>query len=129
MGNLDVPGTRLHYETYGSGPLLLMVPGANGSADAFKAVAEHLAEQHTVVTYDRRGFSRSQLNGPQDYTQRLETDYTQRLETDYTQRLETDLEPLAAQAGFGEIRTGEVPPWTRYFRLSRTVPSPARSRS
>jgi hypothetical protein len=39
------------------------------------------------------------------------------------------LEPLAAQAGFGEIRTGEVPPWIRYFRLSRIVPSPARSRS
>jgi ubiquinone/menaquinone biosynthesis C-methylase UbiE len=39
------------------------------------------------------------------------------------------LEPLAAKAGFGEIRTGEVPPWIRYFRLSRTVPSPARSRS
>jgi hypothetical protein len=39
------------------------------------------------------------------------------------------VEPLAAQAGFGEIRTGEVPPWIRYFRLSRTVPSPARSRS
>ncbi|MDQ6674995.1 MAG: alpha/beta hydrolase [Chloroflexota bacterium] len=51
-----------------------MVPGANGSADAFKAVAEHLAAQYTVVTYDRRGFSHSQLNGPQDYEHRLKTD-------------------------------------------------------
>ena len=74
MGNLEVPGARLHYETYGSGPLLLMVPGANGSTDAFKAVAEYLAAQYTVVCYDRRGFSRSQLDGPQDYDRRLETD-------------------------------------------------------
>jgi ubiquinone/menaquinone biosynthesis C-methylase UbiE len=44
-------------------------------------------------------------------------------------RLVPHPEPLAAQAGFGEIRTGEVPPWIRYFRLSRTAPSPARSRS
>jgi pimeloyl-ACP methyl ester carboxylesterase len=74
MGNLEVPGARLHYEAYGSGPLLLMVPGANGSADAFRAVAEYLAAQYTVVCYDRRGFSRSLLDGPQDYDRRLETD-------------------------------------------------------
>jgi pimeloyl-ACP methyl ester carboxylesterase len=74
MGNLEVPGARLHYETYGCGPLLLMVPGANGSADAFKGVADSLAAQYTVVTYDRRGFSHSLLDGPQDYDRRLETD-------------------------------------------------------
>jgi acetyltransferase/esterase len=74
MGNLEVPGARLHYQTYGSGPLLLMVPGANGSADASSAVAEYLAAQYTVVTYDRRGFSQSQLDGPQDYDHRLKTD-------------------------------------------------------
>jgi pimeloyl-ACP methyl ester carboxylesterase len=33
-----------------------------------------LAVHYTVVTYDRRGFSRSSLEGPQDYEQRLETD-------------------------------------------------------
>jgi pimeloyl-ACP methyl ester carboxylesterase len=36
-------------------------------------VTQHLAH-YTVVTYDRRGFSRSQLDGPQDYDHRLETD-------------------------------------------------------
>jgi pimeloyl-ACP methyl ester carboxylesterase len=51
-----------------------MVPGANGSADAFRAVAEYLAAQYTVVCYDRRGFSHSQLEGSQDYDRRLETD-------------------------------------------------------
>jgi hypothetical protein len=41
MTNLEVPGARLHYETRGSGPLLLMVP--------FKALAEHPAAQYTVL--------------------------------------------------------------------------------
>ena len=36
MSILDVPGARLYYETHGSGPLLLMVPGAAGQADPFK---------------------------------------------------------------------------------------------
>ena len=30
------------------------------------------------------------------------------------------LEPLVAQAGFGEIRTGEVPPWIRYVVATKT---------
>lgn len=74
MSILDVPGARLFYETRGSGPVMLMVPGATGSADSFQAVAEHLAVHYTVVTYDRRGFSRSQFAGPQDDDHRLETD-------------------------------------------------------
>jgi pimeloyl-ACP methyl ester carboxylesterase len=74
MSILGVPGARLYYETHGSGPVMLMVPGATGSADSFTMVAQHLAAHYTVVTYDRRGFSRSQLDGPQDYGHRLETD-------------------------------------------------------
>src|SRR5258708_22464308 len=53
---------------------MLMVPGSNGEAGAFEMVAEHLAARYTVVIYDRRGFSRSQLDGPQDYEHRLSTD-------------------------------------------------------
>jgi len=74
MSILEVPGAQLYYETHGSGPLMLMVPGATGVADGFRMVTEHLAAHHTVVTYDRRGFSRSQLDRPQDYDHRLETD-------------------------------------------------------
>ena len=74
MRILDVPGARLSYETHGSGPLMVMVPGATGEADSFKMVTEHLAAHYTVVTYDRRGFSRSRLDGPQDYDQRLAID-------------------------------------------------------
>jgi acetyltransferase/esterase len=74
MSILEVPGARLYYETHGSGPLLLMVPGANGTGDIFKPVTEHLAAHYTVVTYDRRGFSRSQLDRPQGDDHRLATD-------------------------------------------------------
>ena len=74
MSILEVPGARLYYEIHGSGPLMLMVPGSNGEADVFKMVTEHLVAHYTVVTYDRRGFSRSHLAGPQDYDRRLATD-------------------------------------------------------
>lgn len=71
---LEVPGAHLYYEVHGSGALMLLIPGANGTADAFIAVTKYLAQHFTVVTYDRRGFSRSQLDGPQDYYRRLETE-------------------------------------------------------
>jgi pimeloyl-ACP methyl ester carboxylesterase len=74
MSFLEVPGARLYYETHGSGPPLVMIPGANGVADGFRMVTEHLAAHHTVLLYDRRGFSRSQPTGPQDHGRRLETD-------------------------------------------------------
>jgi pimeloyl-ACP methyl ester carboxylesterase len=74
MSILEVPGARLYYETHGSGPLMVMVPGSNGVADGFRMVTEHLAAYYTVVIYDRRGFSRSRLAEPQDYDRRLETD-------------------------------------------------------
>jgi pimeloyl-ACP methyl ester carboxylesterase len=74
MSVLEVPGARLYYEIHGSGPLMVMIPGAPGSADVFTMVTEYLTEYYTIVTYDRRGFSRSALVGPQDYDYRLNTD-------------------------------------------------------
>lgn len=56
---LQVPDGRLHYEVRGSGPALLMIPGSNGDAGLYDAVADLLADTYTVITYDRRGFSRS----------------------------------------------------------------------
>ncbi|MEV1245058.1 alpha/beta hydrolase [Nonomuraea sp. NPDC049750] len=63
---LDVPGARLHYQVRGQGPALLLIPGSNGDADLFDAVADLLAPCYTVISYDRRGFSRSTLNGSFD---------------------------------------------------------------
>ena len=63
---LPVPGARLHWERRGSGPVLLMIAGSNGDAALFDAVADLLSDGYTVVTYDRRGYSRSPLDGAAD---------------------------------------------------------------
>jgi pimeloyl-ACP methyl ester carboxylesterase len=60
---LKVPGATLYYEVRGSGPVLLLICGGIYDADGFGALAEDLAADHTVVTYDRRGNSRSALDG------------------------------------------------------------------
>jgi pimeloyl-ACP methyl ester carboxylesterase len=52
-------GTDLYCETRGSGPAVLFVSGATGDAGHFARVADLLADEFTVVTYDRRGNSRS----------------------------------------------------------------------
>jgi pimeloyl-ACP methyl ester carboxylesterase len=61
---LKVPGASLYYEVAGSGPLLLIIPGAPADAGAFAAIAAQLGDRYTVVTYDWRGSSRSPLDEP-----------------------------------------------------------------
>lgn len=73
-GILNVAGAELYYETKGNGPVLLMIPGANGDHFIFIPIREILSKTFTVVTYDRRGFSGSKLVGEQDYTHRIDTD-------------------------------------------------------
>ncbi|MET7337671.1 alpha/beta fold hydrolase [Nonomuraea sp. NPDC005650] len=74
MSTLEVDGARLYYETHGSGPLTVLITGAPGVAEVYREVVQHLGGRHTVAVYDRRGFSRSHLDGPQDYDRRLRTD-------------------------------------------------------
>ena len=74
MSILRVPEASIYYEALGSGPLLVMVPGATGTAEGLRKAGEFLAQTHTVAIYDRRGYSRSLLDGPQDYDRRLDTD-------------------------------------------------------
>ncbi|MEN3539930.1 alpha/beta hydrolase [Microbispora sp. ZYX-F-249] len=69
---LKVPGATLHYEVSGSGPVLLLIPGAPADASIFAPIAAALADRYTVVTYDTRGTSRSPLDGPAE-EQRIET--------------------------------------------------------
>ncbi len=56
---ISVPGKRLRYLTRGTGPALLLVAGGHGDASKSRALADHLADEYTVVTYDRRGLSGS----------------------------------------------------------------------
>ena len=74
MSLLTVPGARVYYEVEGSGPLLILIPGASGTGESFRPLISHLTARYQVVIYDRRGFSRSKLDGPQDYAHRLATD-------------------------------------------------------
>jgi pimeloyl-ACP methyl ester carboxylesterase len=59
MPSIAVNGADIHYELRGSGPSLLFIAGATGDAGHFERVADLLADEFTVVTYDRRGNSRS----------------------------------------------------------------------
>jgi pimeloyl-ACP methyl ester carboxylesterase len=52
-------GTTLYYEKEGAGAPLLLIAGSTGDAGNFSRSAELLADEFTVVTYDRRGNSRS----------------------------------------------------------------------
>ncbi|MFL6427539.1 MAG: alpha/beta fold hydrolase [Acidobacteriaceae bacterium] len=61
---LKAPGATLYYEIYGSGPVLLMIPGGPADAGVFTALARLLAERYTCVPCDPRGNSRSLLDGP-----------------------------------------------------------------
>jgi pimeloyl-ACP methyl ester carboxylesterase len=61
---LEVSGASLYYELRGSGPVLLLVCGGVYDAAGYAGLAEQLADRYAVVTYDRRGNSRSRLAGP-----------------------------------------------------------------
>jgi acetyltransferase/esterase len=58
------PGATLHVETRGNGPLLVLVVGGNGDCAVFEGLAAALADRFTVLTWNRRGFVGSPLDGP-----------------------------------------------------------------
>jgi pimeloyl-ACP methyl ester carboxylesterase len=59
-----VPGARLHCEVSGAGPVLLLIAGAAADARAMAGLALRLSGTYQTVTYDMRGLSRSELDGP-----------------------------------------------------------------
>ncbi|MFI0937538.1 alpha/beta fold hydrolase [Streptomyces sp. NPDC021020] len=63
-GLLTVPGAVLHYQVRGSGPVLLISQSGEGDAGRTVDLVPHLVGDFTVVTYDRRGLSRSRLDDP-----------------------------------------------------------------
>lgn len=75
MSILNLPDVNLYYESSGNGgPLLLLIPGSNGGGDIYGELAASLAQHYQVITYDRRGYSRSKLEGSQDSLNRLADD-------------------------------------------------------
>lgn len=61
--SVSVRGARLHYEIRGSGPLLLVIGSPMASAE-FAPLADALAGDHAVVTYDPRGYANSPVDDP-----------------------------------------------------------------
>lgn len=51
----EVDGATLRVRRTGSGPALLLIAGGLGAADSYRALAARLADEYTVLTYDRRG--------------------------------------------------------------------------
>lgn len=59
MPTIRVNGTEIYHEVRGTGPPVLLVMGATGDAGHFETVADLLADEFTVLSYDRRGNGRS----------------------------------------------------------------------
>src|SRR5688572_6736447 len=64
MPTKRVNGTELNYEIQGDGPPLILVHGSWGDTTGWMLLAPVLAENFTVITYDRRGHGASA--GPPD---------------------------------------------------------------
>jgi pimeloyl-ACP methyl ester carboxylesterase len=60
-GTVQANGAELYHEIRGTGPAVLCISGATGDAGHFAQLAELLADEFTVVCYDRRGNSRSTI--------------------------------------------------------------------
>jgi DNA-binding transcriptional MerR regulator/pimeloyl-ACP methyl ester carboxylesterase len=64
-GVAQADGADLYFERRGKGAPLLLITGGGGDCAYYAAIASILASEYTVMTYDRRGNSRSHLrNGP-----------------------------------------------------------------
>ena len=60
-GTATADGAELYFERRGEGPPLLLIAGGGGDCGAYWPLANELASYYTVLTYDRRGNSRSPL--------------------------------------------------------------------
>ena len=63
MPILETGGAKLFWQEAGQGPPVVLVHGSWGDADNWAGVAPGLAKRFRVVTYDRRGHTRSAGSG------------------------------------------------------------------
>jgi pimeloyl-ACP methyl ester carboxylesterase len=59
MATIQVDGAALYYRVVGAGRPLLIIHGSGANADLSSCAERQLSERHRVITYDRRGHSRS----------------------------------------------------------------------
>jgi pimeloyl-ACP methyl ester carboxylesterase len=56
-----INGVSIHYDTFGSGQGIILIPGWGGSGESWRPeMIKLLSEQCTVVTYDPRGTGQSE---------------------------------------------------------------------
>ncbi|CDR23990.1 Esterase/Lipase [Staphylococcus argenteus] len=76
MDTLELQGAKLRYYRVGQGPVLILIPGANGTGDIFMPLAERLKNHFTVVAVDRRDYGESELTEPlPDSAAKPDSDY------------------------------------------------------
>lgn len=63
MPRIEINGNAIHYEESGDGPPLVLVHGSWDGGDCWDALRPELESSHRVVSYDRRGHSRSERPG------------------------------------------------------------------
>lgn len=66
-GYVYTEGSEIYYEVRGRGEPLIMIPGGGGDAGCYSLVADILSDEYKVITYDRRGNSRSSKNALQNF--------------------------------------------------------------
>jgi pimeloyl-ACP methyl ester carboxylesterase len=66
-GRVTTEGDDLYYEVRGQGPPLLMIAPGGGDGWQYSFVADILADEFKVITYDRRANGRSTMNSPQNF--------------------------------------------------------------
>lgn len=66
-GRVTTEGDDLFYEVRGEGQPLLLIPPAGGDGWQYAFIAERLADEYRVITYDRRANGRSSMNHPQNF--------------------------------------------------------------
>jgi pimeloyl-ACP methyl ester carboxylesterase len=82
VNTLQVDGASIYYEIRGSGPILLLISGGFGDASVLNILYEYLIDKFTVITYDRRGYTRSKIDEPtQELRLETESDDVHRLLT------------------------------------------------
>jgi pimeloyl-ACP methyl ester carboxylesterase len=66
-GRVTTEGDELYYEVRGQGQPFLMIAPAGGDGWQYSFVADMLADEYKVITYDRRANARSTMNVPQSF--------------------------------------------------------------
>lgn len=67
MPSVHIDGVDLYYEDRGQGQAILLIHGNGATAELWGQTADELARTNRVITYDRRGFGRSEHPPVKDF--------------------------------------------------------------